>query len=1144
MNFQNLVVHGIAVVAIVAVPGSVVGASQRSIAMDVSVNSVLNTAKVRPGTELIGAFQSTADRPVASKKISLRLNNVSLQQVLDEIAKKSGIDLMYSRAIVPVSKKVSVNLDSVSVIEALSKVLEGTDVVPRPSSNGSVRLVRKETSDIVEVQQFGSISGRITDSASGNGIAGVTVEVKAIKRNVLSGQNGSFLLNDIPVGQYNISLRIFGYVPFSKVVDIVEGERTTLNVKLSPSATRLGEVVTTATGRQKKVELGNSITTLNVEEIMKTSPARTVTEILDGRVPGLTVQQSSGAPGDPARIRIGGIGSVNRSNDPIVIVDGIRVVGPQSGTEGRNSAVTTNWAVTNNAWAPSAIDQIDPNNIESIDVFKGPSAATLYGPDAANGVIVITTKKGKSGPTRVSIGGEYGLSSIPGKTPTAYFAKGTIRYTDKMAFCTAANRSVCTADSVAEYQLLNDPARTIYGSGNSSALTTSITGGVNAIQYSLTASVRDEVGILKLPDAEKAWYKDVTGRNAPSWMKKPLGLKSWSLSSMFGADINDKLNVTLSTGLTKQEQRRSSIENQIGRLMRSFIGEDGTIYSAEIGDMAEQQRAVRDFFQRTTSNSTNFRGNAALNWRPLSWFTAVANTGINTVGRTDGFIRPRGLQVQEESLDTVGAYNRGEVSTANNTFNLQGIVQNDLKWGFKFRGSLGANYFSTENRTLTVTSTNIPVGTNGIGGANVIARDQNTDEATFGWYIEPQINHKRLWFSPGIRFDGGNTYGSSIPLFRLPKMSFSWLASDESFFPEALKPYISSLRLRTAFGQAGRQPGPTDRLRLYTQVGNQSTVSTLGNTALRPEKSSEFELGFDIDMFEGRFTMDATTHHKTTNDALLTVPLPPSIATSSGSPRITRNIGKVRNTWSEISVGLIPVQSMMATWTFNVNMSTMNNKLVSLGKGVEPFNTISSPGNWEIRVAEGYPVFGLWTRPVIGYSDINNNGFIESTEILRGDSLVYAGQQSPKYTLGGNSSLSLFNSSVTMSANWTYSNGQTIQQRYGAYFLRGNVDPNAPLEEQATAILNSTATGLIQTVSVFELGGMAISYRLPHNIARKFKSNNVSVSLMGSNLGIWSSYVGKDPGVNSVVDNESMGTSDSGSLPRSRNWQLRFNLNY
>jgi TonB-linked SusC/RagA family outer membrane protein len=1088
------------------------------------------------------AHQESAELQHRSR-VTLTLRDVPIESALKQIAKQAGLALGWSRSSVPLNGTVSVTLRDVTVKDAFAAVLRGTGAAAMLSADGQTMvIVRTPTSDTRNATP-GSVTGQITDSASGRGLPGATVSIQGTKLSAITNDNGQYVIRDVPPGEYVLAIKAFGYKPSTRKITVEDSGRVVVNVVLASTPTKLTEVVTTATGKQRKLELGNDITVIDAEKVVRTEPITTVTDLLEARVPGLTVQHTSGAPGDPARIRIGGLGSVLGNNDPIIIVDGIRLYSKQSDpTRMRNLATPNQYASGSSVSAPSALDQIDPNSIKTIEVFKGPSAATMYGPDAANGVIVITTKRGEPGPTRWNFSLDRGRSYIPGSYPNGYFALGHLRYTDEQAFCSLQTQSTCVADSVVQYQLLNDPARTILGTGGNTGLTATVSGGVNSLQYSLTASTLNETGVLKLPDAEVAHFREMTGHEPPGWMRNPLGNKRWSVTSSLSSQVSPELTVALTGGLTQQHQQRSSLESQLSNLMSTYIDPSGTIwYGGQYGfGFTEGNQIIQDFYQRATEDATNFIGNVSVNWQPTSWATGSATFGLNTINRQDGYLVPRGVIL---NYDSTGKYNRGDGNSIDKTINVQGAIQRALRGGFQFRTTLGANYHSLETRDLLTTSSNLPTGSETIGNSQLAVSENRSDDATFGWFIEPTISHKRLWFSPGIRFDGGNTYGSHVNLFTLPKLSFSWLASDEPFFPASLKQVFNTLRLRAAYGQAGRQPGPADRLRLYTQSGDQTVLGNLGNTNVKPERSTEFEGGFDADMVQSRVSIEFSVHNKLTRDALLSVPLPPSISLGNGSPRVIKNIGKVRNTWSEITLGLIPLQSEMTTWNVNLNMSKMDNKIVSLGAGVEPFNTIVGTGYYN-RIAPGYPLFGLWSKPILGYADANQDGVISPSEIQYGDSLVYRGQQSPKYELGIQSTLSLLRNTLTINANLKYTDGQTTQQHYGAVFLRGAIDSTAPLGQQAAAIVGAGATGFIKTISTLRLNSLSVSYRIPDQIAQRFKARGLSLALQGTNLGLWSSYTGKDPDVNSVIHAEDYGTRDLGALPLPRDWQLRVNVAY
>ena len=211
-------------------------------------------------------------------------------------------------------------------------------------------------------------------------------------------------MQHVPSGLQTLNVRFLGYTPIERPVVVPDTGYVRVDVAMRMGMTRLQEVVTTATGQQRRLELANDITILDADSIVRTQPISSVTQLLEGRVPGLTVEHTSGAPGDPSRLRLRGSSSMLKNNDPIVIVDGVRAYAKQSDSTSANLASGRGVAGGNRARrhavhsAPSPLDQIDPQAIQTVEVLKGPSAATLYGPDAANGVIVITMKKGRAGP--------------------------------------------------------------------------------------------------------------------------------------------------------------------------------------------------------------------------------------------------------------------------------------------------------------------------------------------------------------------------------------------------------------------------------------------------------------------------------------------------------------------------------------------------------------------------------------------------------------------------------------------------------------------------------------------------------------------------------------------------------------------------
>jgi TonB-linked SusC/RagA family outer membrane protein len=914
------------------------------------------------------------------------------------------------------------------------------------------------------------------------------------------------------------------------------------------------EVVTTATGQRRRVELGNDITVINADSIVRTQPVTSVADLLEGRVPGMVIQRTSGAPGDPARIRLRGASSPRLSNDPIIVVDGVRVYSDQSGERGGNLAGTG--GTTTSYAAPSPLDYIDPNSIETIEVIKGPSAATLYGQDAANGVIVITSKKGRAGPARWTMSVERGMTEMAGSYPELMLRWGHPVTDDALVSCPINNRSdgvpqkiICQADSTVQFQMLNDRDLTVLDQGSRTAATVGVSGGSEALTYSVIGSYRDEVGLMRLPSYEAERYRAEQGSEAPDWMVRPQALTRWGALSRITARIGPKADVSLSASLSRTRQQRSALERQLGQLMSTYLDRSsGTYYQRKDASIGVLNKAVLgDYHERATAMATEFTNGANLSWRPLSWLTTTADAGVNIVQRADEILIPYGFGA---NADTAGRLQSAQGTSVTSTVNVRALAVAPIGHGFRVQLAAGANYTGQAVEDLRGSAGGLVKGTEAPWAGSLMTVDRNSvDQATFGWYIEPQISHKRVWLSSGIRLDGGSSFGTKVKLPAFPKLSFSYLVSDEDFFP--FKDLIPSLRLRIAYGQAGRQPGPVDKLRLYGaaapvlrdgQMVDAVVLQSVGNTKLRPERSTELEGGFDADLLGDRLTLSFTSFRKTTTDAMLSVPLPPSVYGSN--VKILQNIGVIRNTGLEASLGARVLRTDPVSLDVQVQLSQQRNEVVELGPGVEPFYSSGGPTIGGARVAAGYPLFGRWTKPILGYADANGNGVLEPEEVLAGDTAVFVGGMVPNYTANLNTTLSFLRGAVAVTAGFQYEDGMTQNNQVGralAPFSAGWNDPNSSLDAQAR-MWDKTGYSWIQTVSTLRFNSLAVTYNVPKFMAQRVGARAVIVSLQGTNLGLRTNYRGIDPNVNAYSTGNAV--TDTGVLPQPRTWQIRLSATY
>jgi len=707
----------------------------------------------------------------------------------------------------------------------------------------------------------------------------------------------------------------------------------------------------------------------------------------------------------------------------------------------------------------------------------------------------------------------------------------------------------CQADSLVRFQALNHDAYSPLGNGSSTSASLGVSGGTAALTYALTGSYDDETGILQLPDVEATRFGTLHGgATPPDWMQRPQKLTRWSGTSRLTAKINDRTDASLSTYLTRESQQRSTLEQQLTALMTTYIDPaTGTYWRASGLTFAPVDELVPDFYQRATDEATNFANAATITWRPRSWLTTSADAGLNVIGRQDDVLLPRSML----TTDSLGHLNTAHGSSLVSTMNLRATATAPLVWGFHLQLATGANYSKTSQSSLVTAVSDLADGTTSVNGAGEIGfSSQSVSNVTsFGWYLEPTFTRERFTISTGVRLDGSSSFGSNVSLPVFPKVSASWLLSEEPFFP--FKRLFNVFRVRAAYGRAGVWPGEADQLRLYTTLRpwlggafqDALQVSTIGNSQLRPERSSEMEGGFDADLLSDRLSIGVTGYRKMRYDALMSSPVAPSVY--GDNVNMFRNVGEIRNTGLELSMTAQLLRTDPVSWSTTVNLSRNHNLVTRLGAGVLPFGTNDA------RVVAGYPLFGRWARPILGYTDANHDQVIEQWEVQVGDTAVYMGASEPNYEANLFTTLSLLRGALTLSAGFAYQDGFT-QINYtlgngvvsnGVIFTKDVSDPSSLFGQQAAVdVGNQTSYGLLQTVNTLRLNTIAITFNARPSLAQRLGTKALSIALQGSNVGLWTNYAGKDPSVNAYASGNAV--ADTGVLPIPRSWFLSVHATY
>lgn len=1120
---------------------------------------------------LLGAQRpvATADSPsrtaaaegILAKRVTVTLTHVSVRQAVDALAAVAGITVTYRRDVIEsASGFVTLHASNMPLGEAFAHVLQGTSLQLVALPGEQFGIVASGTM-VDSRSATGTIVGRVVDSAGGQGLGRATVKVQGTKLTAVTSDSGTFTLRDVPEGDQVVVVRLFGYRPVNRIVTVKAGEPIRVHIALAVAPSILSGVVTTATGQQRRMEVGNDITTLNVDSIRQVAPITSVTDLLESRVPGLTVVHSSGTPGDPSRLRLRGPGSITGNNDPIVIVDGIRVYAVQSEPRAGNLTAPS-------FAAPSPLDQIDPNNIETIEVLKGPSASSLYGSDAATGVIVITTKKGRAGPARWTTTVDQGLSYYPGDFPmqilrwghnasdggfsNLFASSGVLTLADPI--CDITSTACNVVDSVTHFQALNLPRWSPIGHGSTTDGNVNVSGGVSMFTYAFTGSANSQLGFARLPDAVSDAFTAFHGYDAPRWAKHPDKYTTWAVATQVGTQIMPTLQLTLASNLFHGFQQRTSLEQQIPM----FAGMTDTL--CLVNGCSNEDQLSANAYTRATDENQRFTNAVTASWSPVSWLPLTGTVGIDVLAGHQTTLLPRDIVLTQTS-DTLGHYGVAQLNSTVKTLTVT-KVPNSLGL---LSYALGLNITSQSTSDLVASRDTLALGVNTPQTLSAPSTMNATGTTTYGWYFEPRLMlSQRFFLTPGFRLDGGNANGQNASVSGLPahltfaalfpKVNFSWIALDRQ--DGDAKPAFGVLTLvrpRLALGSAGVQPTPGDQLRLISgrnadASGDTLALQTLGNTQLRPERSVDFEGGVDIEAWHNRASVQFTHDRKVQHDAIISVPVAPSV---DGNFRtIKLNIGEVRNITTEVAATITPVQNGIVQWTVGGNYSYNDNKVMQLDpRSAALISPISSFLGEQDRIAVGYPLFSRWAPPILGYGDENHDGIIETNEIRVGDTAVYLGRQDPAYTAAVTTDVSLFHGRLGVHAQLSQQGGYSqvnTGSTSGTTFLSVANDTSATLGQQAVYVAASgslplTDAGLVQTVNEWRFDYLTVNYAVPTAIARRFHSAHMSVAVRGSNLRVWTNYRGKDPNVNAYPSSGNQ-LADTGQLPEPRTWSLQVTL--
>ena len=777
-------------------------------------------------------------------------------------------------------------------------------------------------------QATGTIRGTaITDV--GRPLGGATVFIVGTSQGGLTNPEGEFVIGNVPAGAQTVRVQMIGFRRAEKPVTVVAGQVTTVDFELATQALSLDEVVVTGTaGAARKREVGNSIGQIKMSDVVE--PVANVDQLLQSRSPGVVVTEGSGMSGSGSQIRLRGTVSVSQSNQPLIYVDGVRIKGdaykknvPPGDFDGRSGNVTA-----------SPLSDIDPADIDRIEIIKGAAATTLYGTEASAGVIQIFTKRGVAGAPRWNVGLEQGFNRLMEFAP------------DPRPFL-----------NIDEYTRRNGGFldRNLPGTGVAyrQGYSANVSGGTEQMQYFVSGSFDGNEGVLPLDEENKY---NVRG-------------------NFTFAPLRD-IVLTWNTSYGRNAIQNTPAGNNAHGLTLNAFRQERNYFSS--GD-PEVVRQVLDYDINTWID--RFITGGTVMYQPSERFTNRFTIGYDLAAQENRNVRPYGfvaaplgiLSDQRYSnttltFDYVGSYrlNLGDAVATTLSFGGQSVTNEEVNTIAKGNNLPGPG-------EATVSNTAIQTG--------VEERQRTVNAGLFGQALF--AFRDRYFLTVGGRIDGNSAFGSDFGLQMYPKISGSYVVSDEEFWPDR----FGTMKLRAAYGQSGRAPGAFDAVKTWdaTQYAGQSAFvpSNLGNPDLGPERTAEVELGFDASFFRDRITTEFTYYHSTTSEALFQVLHAPSEGFSRGQ---LENVGKLENKGIELGVNAMVFEN--ASWGVDLGASLYTNKSLVLDLGGA--SEFSAGGGW-IKVGE--PVAALRANRIVNPDEI-------ADPIIEHDYIF--GPQNPTHILGMN----------------------------------------------------------------------------------------------------------------------------------------------
>ncbi len=1073
---------------------------------------LLKVMKLTAALLLILSLQVSANG--FSQKVSLDLRNASIEQMIKDIRKQTGYFFLYKSEQLRNSPKVSVRIKDADLEQALEKTLAATPLTFRIVDQ-TIILLKKATpvGSVVLTEEIKpadmQINGRVIDEATGEPLIGASVKLKGTDQGTTTDAGGDFSLL-VPDQGGTLVISYVGYEPREVSVRTAGN----LTISLTMQAGSVDEVVVVGYGSVKRSDLTGSVSSVSSEKITQVKGVSNVAQALQGQAAGVQVIQRSGQPGEGVTIKIRGTNSIQAGNEPLYVVDGLPL--------------------------DFLSAQLNPSDIESIEVLKDASSTAIYGSRGANGVIMITTKKGKAGKARVSYNGYYGVQSLRKKMDLIN-AQEFAQLQNEVA----ANDGAAQVWTPAQIDSLagkgTDWQDLVYRNAPMQNHDISISGGNEGTRYYTSVGYFDQDGIIENSKFKRLSFRGNLDQKISEKLTANISLSlqhsNYFQNNYFNADGNGGVPFT-----TMVMPPTQGIYDANGRY---------SVFTGVSWGQSNPYAMAKEEYR--PNNSMRILGNLTLAYAITDDLKLRVSAGVdNNWGKTD-YYAPSSLSLYVNG-GAFKNYNNSSTFVNENllnytkSFNKHAI---DLLGGITYQESQSENLNSgTFAGFLTDIYQNNNLASAGVKPTNTNSGFSDNKLISYLGRVNYTFDGKYLVTFTG-RYDGSSKFSTNHKYAFFPSGAVGWKISEEAFMQDVRA--ISNLKLRASYGISGNQaisPYQTLGQLVTTNVTFDNTAATtyysnsLENRSLKWETTSQFDIGVDLGLFNERIQLTADYYSKRTSDLLLNVSLP----TSTGFGSVLQNLGETGNKGIEFQLMGRILTGRELGWTSTLNFTSNRTRLIDLGKDAQgapiTYKEVGTGGNWfpmiignSMQQLYGYNVIGVYqsdaeavdngepTKKAGNYKfqDTDGNGVVD------GDDRIVLTNFEPKFTFGFSNNLSYKNFNLSILLVGSYGNDIANEFRKYNITLNGKWVPSReayenrweagkganlfdkPSENSGNDIRDYANSLWVEDGSYLRMRDITLSYDFPAPVLGSLKISSLQVYISGQNLITLTNYSGYDP---------------------------------